>query len=232
MKIVTWNCNGAFRKKYHLFNDTNFHIIVIQECEDPKQSTKSYLKWSGNYLWKGDNKNKGLGIFARKNVRISQIDWPDGEAREFIPCQVNDSFTLITVWAKGAAGSPLGYAGQVFRYIEINSERLKNGRVVVCGDFNSNSIWDDRHEVFNHSNVVTKLDACGLSSLYHLSNDVDHGSKIDSTLYMYRNMDKAYHVDYAFCSNDLMSQRPPEIGGPAYWLNFSDHMPLIFEVVC
>jgi exonuclease III len=232
MKIVTWNCNGAFRKKCHLFDNTNFGIIVIQECEDPRQSTKAYLKWSGDYLWKGENKNKGLGIFSRGDVRISQIDWPDGETREFISCRVNDSFNLVAVWAKGAAGSPVGYAGQVYKYIEVNWERLKNDRVVVCGDFNSNSIWDDRHEVYNHSNIVAKLDSFGLSSMYHSFNGADHGSEQKPTLYMYRNIDKPYHIDYAFCSADIISQFPPEIGGPAYWLNFSDHMPLIFEVNC
>lgn len=232
MKIVTWNCNGAFRKKCHLFNDTNFDIIIVQECEDPGQSTKSYLNWSGNYLWKGENKNRGLGIFALRDNRISQADWPNGDAREFISCRINDSFNLVAVWAKGSEGSPVGYAGQIYMYIEANLERLKNGRVVFCGDFNSNSIWDDRHEFFNHSNVVAKLGSCGLSSLYHSFNSVDYGYETEPTLYMYRNINKPYHIDYAFCSDDMISQFSPEIGDPAYWLNFSDHMPLIFEVNC
>ena len=41
MKLITWNCNGGFRNKYHLLAD-NFDILIIQECENPNHSTKEY----------------------------------------------------------------------------------------------------------------------------------------------------------------------------------------------
>jgi exonuclease III len=43
MKITTWNCNGAFRKKYHLLEDFGADILVIQECEDHAQIGGEYL---------------------------------------------------------------------------------------------------------------------------------------------------------------------------------------------
>lgn len=33
MKLVTWNCQGAFRKKYALIADLSPDLAVIQECE-------------------------------------------------------------------------------------------------------------------------------------------------------------------------------------------------------
>ena len=67
MKIITWNCNGAFRKKIHLIENLGADILVIQECEDPAQFIGSYSIWAKNYLWTGNNKNRGLGVFIQND---------------------------------------------------------------------------------------------------------------------------------------------------------------------
>ncbi len=76
MKIVSWNCNGALRKKFHQISSLNAVIYVIQECEDPSLTNdKVYKEWCINYLWIGDSKNKGLGIFAKPGIDLILLDW-------------------------------------------------------------------------------------------------------------------------------------------------------------
>lgn len=66
MKIVSWNCNGALRKKLDIVSALDPDICIIQECEDPVRcSDVSYRKWAQNYLWVGNNKNRGLGGFCK-----------------------------------------------------------------------------------------------------------------------------------------------------------------------
>ena len=62
MNIITWNCNGGLRNKIKEVDSLNGDILIIQECEDPTQSTPQYKEWAGDYLWIGTSKNKGIGI--------------------------------------------------------------------------------------------------------------------------------------------------------------------------
>ena len=49
MKIITWNCNGAFRKKFESLVDEDADILVIQECENPAE-TKD-INYNGKFVY-------------------------------------------------------------------------------------------------------------------------------------------------------------------------------------
>ena len=85
MKILTWNCNGALRKKIELLKEFSADILVIQECENPETSKDNkYKNWATNYIWTGESQNKGLAIFADNKVKLSRHDWDSGRLKHFI----------------------------------------------------------------------------------------------------------------------------------------------------
>ncbi|SEL23511.1 hypothetical protein SAMN04488700_2446 [Carnobacterium iners] len=92
MKIITWNCNGAFRKKFQYLDSFDADIYIIQECEDPARSNHdSYIKFAENHLWIGHNKNRGLGIFAKKEIKLEDNNWPSFGLEYFICCKINNT---------------------------------------------------------------------------------------------------------------------------------------------
>lgn len=170
MKIVTWNCNGALRRKFQTLSELEADIYIIQECENPATSENSdYQKWAENHLWIGDSRNKGLGIFASSKFEIKLHDWTnsylDHNVKHFLPCSVNGDFDLIGVWTHRNNSPNFGYIGQFWKYLQLH--KLKFRKTVIAGDFNSKVIWDEWDRWWNHSNVVTELSEIGIKSLYH-----------------------------------------------------------------
>jgi hypothetical protein len=63
MRVVTLNCARAFRKKAHVLA-LEPDVVVVQECENPAVCTdKSWLADFSEWVWFGDNKHQGAGLF-------------------------------------------------------------------------------------------------------------------------------------------------------------------------
>ena len=248
MKIATWNCNGALRKKMQLADKLCADILVIQECENPEFSTQEYRHWAEPYLWAGKSRHKGLGIFARNGHSLKLLEWhgeyempgcqiknaathwTTNDLELFVPCQINDKLTLLGVWTKQAKSPTFSYIGQLWKYLQIHRSELIHAKTVICGDFNSNAIWDKADRWWNHSDVVAELKRINLHSLYHHIHNEPQGDESHSTYFMYRDIEKSYHIDYAFVSGDLLEKCTLTVGSPEEWLNASDHMPVCLEI--
>lgn len=230
MKIVTWNCNGAFRNKFQLFDFFNPDLLIIQECENPEISDGVYKDWAKNYIWIGENKNRGMAIFAKEQIKLNKLNWSDESLKLFLPCRVMDNFNILAVWTKKSDSGNYDYIGQFWKYLQINETHIKTDYILICGDFNSNVIWDKSGREWNHSEVVKKLNSIQIESIYHKITNENQGKESAPTLYMQRNLDKPYHIDYIFSSINLFNKDSfLEVGKSEIWLKYSDHMPIFFE---
>ena len=230
MIIINWNCNGAFRKKFKFLEQFDAEITVIQECEDPKRSNDTfYQEWAKNYIWIGDNKNRGLGIFCKESVNLSDNNWETNGLKYFISANINDSFNIIGLWSHHANSPTFGYIGQFWKYIQIN--KLIMTKSMIVRDFNSNKIWDKWDRWWNHSDVVRELEEIGIRSLYHEYFNEEQGEEKSPTFYLQKNIVKHYHIDYVFADRETFNcPKSFKIGTELDWLHLSDHMPLIVEL--
>ena len=231
MRFVSWNCNGAFRKKFHLLDDMAADVYVIQECEDPARSNDArYSAWASNYLWLGQSKNKGLGVFARPEITLEPIAQDVATLEYFLPCKVAGELTLLAVWAREANSPTFKYIGQLYKYLQLHGASLNTSKSVIAGDLNSNARWDVWDRWWNHSDVVNSLSAMDIVSLYHQLRSEAQGAELVPTFYLQRKLAKPYHIDYVFASAGLLAAAELEVGSSDVWLEHSDHMPLRFSL--
>ncbi len=231
MRLVTWNCNGGFRRKLDQADALNADVLVIQECEDPSSSTAAYRDWAGEYLWSGSNKNKGIGIFAKNGLGLEALNWDAETFARFLAARIGGRLDILAVWTQNSSPSSLAYIGQFWQYLQIHRPSL-HADTVILGDFNSNSIWDKRGRKWNHSNCVQELEADGFTSLYHLARGEAQGQETAPTFYLHRHLSRPFHIDFCFAHQ---SKLPPgwddlTVGNPEEWLRYSDHMPITISL--
>lgn len=231
MRIVTWNCNGALRNKLDVIDTLNADLLVVQECENPSESSSSiYKKWVGNYLWEGSYKSKGIGVFAKSPLLIERLDLDASGLECFLPFRINKEVSVLAVWSKQANSPTFAYIGQIWKYLQKHKNVFSSPNALILGDFNSNTCWDIWDRWWNHSDVVRELSEIGLSSVYHELKQEAQGQESNPTFYMYRKLEKPYHIDYIFLSQALISESILEVGDAKFWLQYSDHVPLIADI--
>jgi exonuclease III len=233
MKILTWNCNGAFRKKYHLLQDYDADILLIQECENPKTcADNAYTLWAKNHLWIGRINHKGLGIFYKDGIHVDKILWNPDVFEFFLPCQINQSWNLIAVWCHGAHNLTFEYIGQLWKYMQLHKSKF--GNCIIAGDFNGNAYehWHKKDHWWNYSDVVDELDELNIKNIYnHLYPQEPPSKETRPTFYLHKNKDKPYHIDHIFATaSHLPFIKSFHIGSFDDWIKYSDHMPLVCDI--
>jgi exodeoxyribonuclease-3 len=228
MRIITWNCNMAFRKKADAILKQKPDILIVPECEHPERllfPTKTKLP--KDLTWIGNNPNKGLGIFSYSNYRFSVLDCHNPQLKTIVPIAITGGdmdFTLLAIWANHPADKGFEYVGQIWKALH-HYESLLSGPVILTGDFNSNTIFDKPKRQGNHSTIVERLEKKGIHSCYHQHFKQEQGKEKHPTWYLYRHEDKRYHLDYCFASQDF-KLKSVKIGKHADWCMYSDHVPL------
>jgi exodeoxyribonuclease III len=234
MKIITWNCNMAFRKKAGTILKYKPDILVVQECEHPdKLKFNEQTPEPTDLLWIGENKNKGLGIFSYSDFRFKLHKTYNPDLKLIAPVKVSNGttdFILYAVWANNPNDKDGQYITQVWKALDHYKKIIRNKKIILIGDFNSNTIWDRPRREGNHSTVVKHLEAKGILSVYHCYFALEQGKEVHPTHYLYRHRNRPYHLDYCFVSGDLISNlKSVEVGDFDSWKNYSDHVPVIAD---
>ena len=231
MRLITWNCQGAFRKKADFILTLQPDILVVQECEHPdKLKFNTTTKKPNDVFWYGDNENKGLGIFSYSDYKFELLADFNPKFRYVLPFRVTgngQTFTLFAIWAMdNKENYEARYIGQVWLAINYYKELLGNSTILI-GDFNSNKIWDYKERVGTHSDVVNNLAGKDIHSIYHKYFDIEQGLEKHPTFFLHKKEFKPYHIDYCFVSTDLLDKvKAIDIGTYENWTTHSDHSPL------
>ncbi|PWU01315.1 MAG: exonuclease [Bacteroidetes bacterium] len=233
MRIITWNCNMAFRKKALSILDYNPDIVVVPECEHPdKLIFEEKVPRPNDCVWFGKNQNKGLAILSYSDFKFKVMRGHDENLRMIVPLTVkNDQlqFNLLAIWANNPGDKDGQYITQVWKAIHKYNRLLSRPQTILIGDFNSNKIWDRPRRVGNHTHVVDHLMKKKIQSLYHLHFNQNQGEEMHPTFYLYKQKEKPYHLDYCFASSDLANRLSGiEVGTYDQWIKYSDHVPMIF----
>jgi len=234
MKLITWNCQGAFRNKADNILYYKPDILIVQECEHPdKLGFDRLMQKPNDYYWHGDTLHKGLGIYSYSDYRFELLSVFNPEFRYILPFRVTgngQTFTLFAIWAMDNKDNrDARYIGQIWLAINYYINLLDSS-IILIGDFNSNKIWDYKDRVGNHSDVVKKLEDKNIFSIYHKHFDAKQGKEKHPTFFLQRNQNKPYHIDYCFASEDFVNKvKEVEIGSCENWIKYSDHLPLIIN---
>lgn len=234
MRLITWNCQGAFRKKAEFILPLRPDILVVQECERPdKLKFNAGTPKPRDIFWYSDGGKKGLGLFSYSDCKFELLPNFNPEFRYILPFRLTgygEVFTFFAIWAMpNKENYEARYIGQVWFAIDYYKDLLDSSTIMI-GDFNSNKIWDYKKRVGSHTAVVDKLAELNIHSVYHKHFNVEQGKEEHPTLFLQRKKDKAYHIDYCFVSSAILAKvMKMEIGTYDNWITHSDHSPLIIE---
>lgn len=201
MKVISWNCGGAFRLKWKFIESENADIYIIQESEDPKKFTKEFNLAGTSYEYLAFSEDdKGILVYSRK-YEIVKDKLEDLKMRYFLPFTCNNK-KFVGIWTKDH------HVVDIHSYCLVNSlinkAELKNR--IFIGDFNSN-VQHDGELLKRKYRGMKALNEWfienGVISAYHNETREDFGNESQSTYWFpSKRRDRYYHIDYCYLPKD------------------------------
>lgn len=227
MRLISWNANMAYRKKFGSLEALNPDIVVVQECEKRFFETRELP-----HVWSGRNLYKGIAVYATDpEDTVVLADAP--VSRHMMPVIYTKDgvdFHILAVWSQLDPLFP--YIEGMHEDLPLYADFLRNPRSMIVGDWNSNPKLDEKYKVKNgHMAVAEMLRGWGLQSAYHMNHGMSPGEEAHPTLFFRREKERPFHIDYCFVSGELArAVRSVSIGTHDDWISSSDHMPLIVDI--
>jgi endonuclease/exonuclease/phosphatase family metal-dependent hydrolase len=233
MRLITWNCQGAFRRKHAFAAALRPDVLVVPECENPTGLQRPLgAPPVRAFEWFGRKRTKGLAVLSYGDYALEVHPRYDPRHQWIVPLSVSGpvSFVLIAVWSLPLGDYRSRYVRPVLEALETYKSLMTESEVVWAGDFNSNFVWDTPARRFKFRDLVALLGQNGLHSLYHKHRKCEHGEEPENTFYLFRHADKGYHIDYVFASDRFHRHGfEVSIGSHSEWGERSDHAPLICD---
>lgn len=226
MRIVTWNCNQAFRKKIGPLLALDPDVAVIQECERSFQPPAGYA-----FFWHGLNPNKGLGVLSKSPILPLHHPVLEQSAFFFPVFLPTLDLRLLGVWAFNHRAERFepSRSGSALDAVTQLQDWLSNYRSAVVGDFNNNAAWDKALKPNKFRELSDRLASFGLASAYHRTTGEELGEESATTHYWRKSDSTRYHIDYCFLHESISST---SVSIPTFdaWRSLSDHVPVVTEV--
>ncbi len=233
LKILTWNCQGAFRKKFPLVASYTPDLAVIQECEQLERIPWKKGPPPTTSLWFGEKPTRGLGIFSWTGLAFQALDEYDRSIRYCIPLQVTAPyrFQLIAVWAMEDKDDRHSYSGQVYQAIGQYRAFIQAADTLVIGDYNSSQRTTPKTRIGTHATLTLDLHDLWLISAYHHFYLERQGQEKRGTFFHGRKIDRSAHLDYVYLPTRWLRRLAKvQVGDPHEWLKHSDHCPVMVEI--
>lgn len=233
MRLITWNCKGAFHRKHDYVAALRPDILIVPECEKIAGVTQPFNCAPVRSIgWFGSNTRKGLAVLSYGDYTFDVHHCYDSRHQWIIPLTVTGpvTFVLFAVWTLPLRRLESRYVRPLLEAFEFYKPVLDSTEVVWAGDFNSSYIFDKPSRKYKFRDFVSQLAHCGLHSLYHQQRDCAHGAELEDTFYLYHHKEKGYHIDYVFAADSFHPHGVEvSVGSHEEWSKRSDHAPLICD---
>jgi len=110
-------------------------------------------------------------------------------------------------------------------FVHATQQHLADN-VIIIGDLNSNAVFDKDNirTGKTHSIIVDELSQIGIEDIYHHMTGDAQGQEKISTFYLYRHLDKPFHIDHCFSNPKNIEKLT--IHARWQWPSLSDHLPI------
>lgn len=234
MRLITWNCKGAFKNKHSFARALQPDILVVPECERPPGLQQPLEPPAvRSFEWFGSNPRKGLAVVSYGEYSLELHPSYEPRHEWIVPLSVEGpvAFVLLAVWTLPLGSQGGRYVRPLFEAFESYASLMASSEVVWAGDFNANFVFDKPLRKYTFRQFVSLLAQNGLQSLYHRQSQCEHGAEPDPTFYLHHNADKGHHIDYVFASERFhFNGAGVSIGSHSEWSKRSDHAPLVCDL--
>src|SRR5262245_39889668 len=222
VRFITWNCrSGSLDVRLAQLGKYKPDVVFLQECA-PTEHTACACRV---------NARKSIALVsASPDFQLSPltVSVTAGRASVAASFEGRHAFSVIGIW-----GQLPNYVDDVLRTLDAHAARLREGRAIVMGDFNSGIKLRGRRTVSaGHQKIVNACSALGLVSAYHAFNNVEHAREKHATYYHQYKSTQPWHIDYCFVPTAwLKGLVNVRVLNGKIWADHSDHRPLIVDLV-